>query len=186
MAHLISPSPAAGDAPAQPTLERVDALFCAANRWILVALLAVMAVLVIGNVATRYLLGHSFPWVEEATRYLMIWATFLGAGPALRVGGHIAIDSLPGALPPRAAQLLRGAVVAIVGLTLLAMVWLGWDYADFAWEQESPVLGWSLGKVYLALPAGALTMLAHLAFVSPRWVGSGQWERVEGFDPQAL
>lgn len=172
--------------PVRPALERFDAAFCALNRWLLVGLLAVMALLVTGNVFSRYAIGHSFSWVEEATRYMMIWTTFLGAGPALRVGGHIAIDSLPDALPARLAKGLRGGVVVIVGATLLAMVWLGWDYADFAWEQESPVLGWSLGKVYLALPAGALMTLLHLGLVTPRWVGTGKWEQVEGFDPQAL
>ena len=57
---------------------------------------------------------------------------------------------------------------------------------DFAWYQESPVLGWSLGKVYLALPLGAALMLVHLAMVARHWVVQGEWERVEGFDPQAL
>jgi TRAP-type C4-dicarboxylate transport system permease small subunit len=161
-------------------------VFVAANRWALVVLMGVMATLVIANVISRYAFSHSFPWVEEATRYMMIWAAFLGAGPALRVGGHIAVDTLLGALPQRAAQSLRWVLVVIMGATLLAMIWLGIDYVAFAWEQESPVLGWSLGKVYLAIPVGSALMLAHLALVSPRWTVLGQWEQVDGFDPQAL
>ncbi|QIM54620.1 TRAP transporter small permease [Hydrogenophaga crocea] len=145
-----------------------------------------MAVLVIGNVITRYAFGHSYPWVEEATRYMMIWAAFLGAGPALRVGGHIAIDTLQVALPPALARLLRALIVLIVAATLALVLWLGIEYVDFAWYQESPVLGWSLGKVYLALPLGAALMLVHLAMVARRWIVQGEWERVEGFDPQAL
>ncbi len=160
--------------------------YVAANQWALIGLLALMAVLVIANVISRYVFGHSFSWVEEATRYMMIWAAFLGAGPALRVGGHIAIDSLPAALPPQAARWLRAAVVFIIAATLCVLVWLGWDYADFAWEQESPVLGWSLGKVYLAIPIGAALMLVHLLLVARRWVALGEWEHIEGFDPQAL
>ncbi len=164
----------------------LEAAFVALNRWALIALLACMAVLVIGNVISRYAFSHSFSWVEEASRYMMIWATFLGAGPALRVGGHIAIDTLQGLLPPAAGRLLRGLIVAIVAATLVAMVWLGIEYANFAWEQESPVLGWSLGKVYLALPVGAALMLIHLMFIARSWVMRGEWERIEGFDPQAL
>lgn len=186
MLDIPAPAPVAPAAAPRSAGARIDAAFCAVNRWLLIGLLAVMAALVISNVFTRYAFGHSFPWVEEASRYMMIWTTLLGAGPALRVGGHIAIDSLPSALPAAAARALRGGIVGVIGVTLLAMVWLGWDYASFAWEQESPVLGWSLGKVYLALPVGAVLMLAHLAFVSRRWVSSGEWERVEGFDPQAL
>lgn len=176
----MSPPPSA--APAHP-LARA---FLAANRWALIGLLGVMAVLVIGNVITRYAFGHSYPWVEEATRYMMIWAAFLGAGPALRVGGHIAIDTLQVALPPKLARLLRALIVFIVAATLAWVLWLGIEYVDFAWYQESPVLGWSLGKVYLALPLGAALMLVHLAMVARRWIARGEWERVEGFDPQAL
>lgn len=164
----------------------LERLFVGANRWALIALLAVMAALVIANVISRYVFSHSFPWVEEATRYMMIWAAFLGAGPALRVGGHIAIDTLPSSLPAGAARAVRALIVAIVAATLAVMLWLGIDYAEFAWYQESPVLGWSLGMVYLALPVGAALTLVHLALVARQWVNSGEWERIEGFDPQAL
>lgn len=165
---------------------RAERAFVAANRWALVVLLGVMAALVIGNVFARYAFSHSFPWVEEATRYMMIWAAFLGVGPALRVGGHIAVETLPKALPPAAARALRTLLVLVMAATLAVLVWLGVDYAQFAWEQESPVLGWSLGKVYAAIPVGAALALVHLAQVARRWVGGGEWERVEGFDPQAL
>ena len=167
-------------------LARVETLFVNANRWILVGLLGVMAVLVAGNVISRYAFSHSFSWVEEATRYMMIWAAFLGAGPALRVGGHIAVETLVQALPPGGARALRSLLVMVMALTLAVLVWLGFEYVAFAWEQESPVLGWSLGKVYLAIPLGAVLALAHLLLVARGWVASGDWERVEGFDPQAL
>ena len=167
-------------------LEKAENGFVQTNRWVLILLLGVMVTLVIGNVISRYVFGHSFSWVEEATRYMMIWVAFLGAGPALRVGGHIAIDTLQAALPVGVASWMRAAIVLVTGATLVVMVWLGVDYADFAWEQESPVLGWSLGKVYLALPVGAALMLVHLALVSRRWIGQGEWDRIEGFDPQAL
>lgn len=165
---------------------RWEALFLAANRWVLVLLLAAMAVLVIANVISRYVFLHSFTWVEELSRYLMIWAAFLGAGVALRVGGHIAVDSLQEALPATGARWLRGLIVSIVGACLLVLIWLGIEYAQFGWEQETPVLGWSFGLIYLAIPAGAALMLVHLALVARRWVGTGKWEHVEGFDPQAL
>jgi TRAP-type transport system small permease protein len=168
------------------SLHPLESAFLAINRWVLVALLAGMAVLVIGNVISRYVFSHSFSWVEEASRYMMIWAALLGAGPALRVGGHIAIDTLQGILPKAGARVLRAMIVGIVGCTLIALIWLGVDYAKFAWEQESPILGWSLGKVYLALPLGAAGMLVHLVLITRRWVVSGEWDKIEGFDPQAL
>lgn len=156
------------------------------NRWLLIMLIGVMATLVVANVISRYLFSHSFSWVEEATRYMMIWAAFLGVGPALRVGGHIAVDTLVQALPPVGARALRAVMVVIVAATLARLVWLGADYVRFAWEQESPVLGWSLGKVYLAIPVGAALALVHLLLTAKSWVSTGEREQVEGFDPQAL
>ncbi|MDM0074018.1 TRAP transporter small permease [Variovorax sp. J2P1-59] len=169
-----------------PSIGRWEERLLVANRWALILLLATMAVLVIANVISRYVFSYSFTWVEEATRYMMIWSAFLGAGVALRVGGHIAIDTLPGALPPRAARLLRALIVLVLAVTLLVLIWLGVEYSEFAWEQETPVLGWSFGKVYLAMPIGAALMLVHLGLVARRWIGTGEWEKVEGFDPQAL
>ena len=180
----MPPADIAAPAPARP--RPWETWLMAANRWALIGLLAVMAALVIANVISRYVFSHSLTWVEEASRYLMIWAAFLGAGMALRVGGHIAIDTLPQALPPAGARLLRSAIVLLMAATLLAMLWLGIEYTQFAWEQETPVLGWSFGKVYLAMPIGAALMLLHLGLVARRWIASGEWEKVEGFDPQAL
>ena len=74
------------------------------NRWVLIALMAAMAVLVFANVVSRYVFNYSFIWVEELSRYMMIWVGFLGAGLVLRVGAHIAVDVLPGPAAARAPR----------------------------------------------------------------------------------
>jgi len=66
--------------------------------------MAAMAVLVFGNVLSRYLLNYSLIWIEELTRYMMVWVGFLGSGLVLRVGAHIAVDALQDALPRAAAR----------------------------------------------------------------------------------
>ena len=75
------------DAPSARAARRVSQLeqgLIVANRWVLIVALAVMATLVFGNVVSRYLFNYSFSWVEELTRYMMIWVCFLGSGLALR------------------------------------------------------------------------------------------------------
>lgn len=167
-------------------MSSVERAFHALNRWVLIVLLVVMAVLVFANVVSRYAFGHSFGWVEEITRYMMIWVAFLGAGPALRVGGHIAVDSLQDALPAAPARVLRTLVLLIMAVTLVVMIWIGIDYALFGWEQETPVLSLSFGKMYLAIPVGFALMLVHLMLIARRYVVAREFEREEGFDPQAL
>src|SRR5689334_25384467 len=58
-----------------------DKLLLSANRGAVIALLAAMAIMVFANVALRFLTDHSILWVEEASRYAMVWLTFIGAGP---------------------------------------------------------------------------------------------------------
>ena len=132
------------------------------NRFVVGALLAVMAVLVLANVVLRYLFGVSSSWVEELTRYMMIWVAWLAAGLALREGAHIAIDNLQQALPAFGARILRLVVLATLIGFFAAVAWLGWRYALFAWRQQTAVLRLPLGAVYLAIPAGSVLMLAHI------------------------
>ena len=149
--------------------------FVALNRWALIALLAAMAVLVFGNVVSRYLLNFSLIWIEELTRYMMVWVGFLGSGLVLRLGAHIAVEALQDALPRRAAQVLRALIALALGVTFAAMTWLGVRYALFAWGQETPAMNWSTGAIYLAIPVGSALMLVHLAFIARRYVAAREF-----------
>lgn len=163
-------------------LDRADRLLLGLNRFVCALLLAVMATLVFGNVVGRYLFGTSASWAEEVARYLMIWSALLAAGLALREGAHIAVEALPDSLPRPAAIAVRALVALIVGLFLGLLVWLGWDYAEFARMQRTPVLRLSMGMVYLAVPIGAGLCLLHLLIMLPRFVlrAATDEERVHG------
>lgn len=76
-------------------LAAFDRSVVTANRFVIAALLAIMTLLVFGNVVLRYGFGSSLPWVEEATRYMMIWTAYLGGGLAFRAGSHVAVEVLP-------------------------------------------------------------------------------------------
>ena len=81
-------------------LLRFDRALLNANRWSVIAILGAMAAMVFVNVALRFTTDRSLLWVEETSRYLMIWLTFLGSGLVLRYGGHIGIEALQESLPP--------------------------------------------------------------------------------------
>jgi TRAP-type C4-dicarboxylate transport system permease small subunit len=158
------------DASPKPEPGPFERALVAVNGWVLIGLMASMAVLVIANVFARYLFNHSFIWAEELSRYLMIWVGFLGSGLVLRVGAHIAVDVLQDVLPRVAAQGLRVLVVAVLVVCIGAMGWLGVQYVQFAWGQETPALNWNFGLIYLAIPLGAVLMLVHLAFIAAGFV----------------
>ncbi len=160
----------ASRSPSAPVLGRVEQAVVRANRALLVALMAGMTVLVVANVVMRYVFNHSIVWAEELSRYMMVWVGFLGAGLVLRLGAHIAVDVFQDFLPRRAAQALRSLVWLTLAGTFVAMAWLGLRYVQFAWGQETPVLNWNFGLVYIAIPVGALLMLVNLFFITGPFV----------------
>ena len=60
---------------------------------VLIALfLAIMVVLVFGNVVLRYAFNSGITVSEEVSRWLFVWLTFLGAIVAMREHGHLGVD----------------------------------------------------------------------------------------------
>jgi TRAP-type C4-dicarboxylate transport system permease small subunit len=142
----------------------------AANRWLLIGMLAAMACMVFTNVVLRYATNESLVWVEEISRYLMIWITFLGAGLVLRFGGHIAIEDLHDKLPGIGGRILRTAIVVLMMAFFAAMAWNGVAYLEAMQYQTTPVTGVSFAWVYSALPIGFVLLMVHLALVARRYI----------------
>ena len=150
-------------------LHHFDRWLVRANRAAIIAMMAAMACMVFANVVLRYASGHSILWVEEASRYLMIWLTFVGSGLVLRYGGHIGIETLQERLPAH-GPLLRALIVVLLLVFFVAMVWLGTVYASRTWSQTTPVMQLPVGSVYLAMPIGFALLIVHLLLMTPGWV----------------
>jgi len=165
-------------------LARFDAAFLRANRALLILLLAAMALMVFANVALRFLTNHSILWVEEVSRYAMIWLTFLGAGLVLRHGGHIGIDTLQSRFP-RWAPMIRATIFLFVLGFCVFMAWIGARYATLTWTQTTPVLQIPVGFVYLALPAGFALLSMHLLLMAAPYVRRNEFIVDAEFDPDA-
>lgn len=151
-------------------MKQFDRALTALNRATVAALLATVFLIVFANVVLRYIFGFSLSWVEELSRYLMIWSAWLAMGLALREGAHIAIDSLLAALPRDAARMLRAVVFSAIVIFAVSLIWLGSNYALFAWGQKTAVLRLSLGMIYLAIPIGALLLLIHAGLIWRRMI----------------
>ncbi len=151
-------------------MQALERAFVAANRWLLVLLLAAMSCIVFANVVLRYLTNDSLVWAEEVARHLMIWLTFLGAGLVLRFGGHIAIENLHDVLPGRLGRWLRGFIVVSLLVFFSVMAWQGALYTSVMRFQTTAATGISFGWVYLAMPLGFVLLIVHLLLVARRYV----------------
>ncbi|MBB6310225.1 TRAP transporter small permease [Xanthobacter tagetidis] len=161
----------------------LDRVVFAANRWAMIVALGTMAVLVFVAVMLRYLTNEALVWGEELSRYVMVWLAFLGIGPVLRVGGHVAVDSLVAGLSPRLQRLGRALVVLLVAGSTLWLLVAGWDYTARSWFQTTPVLRIPFAIVALAAPVGFALTLWHLAMMAAGFVTHGTFEASDDLSP---
>ena len=131
----------------------LDALIDRCCRWInvLIALaLAVMVLMVFGNVVLRYAFNSGIAVSEEVSRWLFVWITFLGAIVAIREHGHLGTDMLLVKLPPLAQ---RACLVVAHGL----MLFLGTLFAPIEDRDQ---------------PGGGFThKLGDLVSIQSAWLG---------------
>ena len=110
--------------------------------------LAVMVVLVFGNVVLRYTLNSGITVSEELSRWLFVWLTFMGAVVALREHGHLGTDALVSRLP----AVGKKACLVLAQLAMLYVSWLllsgSWAQMLINWDTEAPVTGASVGIFY--------------------------------------
>ena len=114
----------------------------------IVACLAIMVVLVFGNVVLRYALNMGITVSEELSRLLFVWLTFLGAIVAFREHGHLGVDMVVSRLPT------IGKKVCLV-VSQVLMLCVTWLFLKGSWEQtlinldvKSPSAGISMGMFY--------------------------------------
>jgi TRAP-type transport system small permease protein len=88
--------------------------YCTIICYLLAVMLAVMVVLVFGNVVMRYAFNSGFTVSEELSRWLFVWLTFLGAVVALRDNGHLGTDMLVGKLGPMGKRICMGLSLALM------------------------------------------------------------------------
>ena len=166
-------------------MKTFERYFLGVNRWALIVLLAAMACIIFINVALRYLTNQSLEWAEEVSRHLMIWLTFLGAGPVLRYGGHIAIDNLQDALPRRLAVAVRVFVALLLFAFFGLMVWYGWLYMERTMFQLTAATQVPFAYIYAAMPVGGLLLIVHWLLIVRSYVLMREFAADAHFDATA-
>ncbi len=144
------------------TLTVVDRI-CKLIELLIALCLAVMVVMVFGNVLLRYVFNSGIAVSEELSRWLFVWLTFLGAIVALKENGHLGTDMLVSRLP-RGGKIacLLASQMLMLGVTV--MLFQGsLAQARINLEVEAPVTGFPMAVVYaagvvFAVPAALLLL----------------------------
>src|SRR5205809_1975250 len=93
-------------------------------KFIVVLCLAVMVVMVFGNVVLRYGFNSGITVSEELSRWLFVWMTFLGAIVAVRKHAHLGTDALVARLPKPGKKACFAAAHVLM-LLLCALMFRG-------------------------------------------------------------
>ncbi|GAA6177321.1 TRAP transporter small permease [Sulfitobacter pacificus] len=161
-------------------MRKLEKIFVSLNAAVVIAVLSSMTLIVGANVALRYTTNHSLPWADEAARYLMIWMTFLGAGLALRQGGHVAITNLHDVMHQKRQQILRAAIVGVLLMFFAFMVYVGLQYMERTSFQKTPALRLSFRYIYAAMPVGFCLLIIHLLLIAKPFILAGHYKQENG------
>jgi TRAP-type transport system small permease protein len=140
--------------------------YCLGISWLIAAMMAVMVVLVFGNVFLRYGFNSGITMSEELSRWLFVWMTFLGAIVALRERGHLGTDMLISRLGPKGKKVCLFVSYVLMIYVCYLLFKGAWAQAVINWTTTSAVMEVPMSWIYfpgiLCAVLGGLILLVDL------------------------
>lgn len=131
------------------------------GRWISLLLLVIF-VLLIAEVAFRYLAGAPKVWTSELTQLLFGVYVVLSGGYIMAHGGHVNVDILYSLFAPRTRAVIDLFTSLLFFVFLGALLYFGsslaWESISF-WEHSQSAWDPPIWPVKLAIPVGATLLL---------------------------
>ena len=133
-------------------------------EWMLVAMLAMMAILVFGNVVLRYVFNSGIVFSEEVSRFLFMWLTLIGALVVMKDHGHLGMNSVISRLGERGQRICRFLADAMTLACCLLLVHGTWLQVIIGMDDHAPVTGIPMGIVQSALLIASIGMSIVLTY----------------------
>lgn len=141
-------------------MNRTFRLLSSLVLWLGVTVFGILMLNILVSIAARYLGVRisNIDWVEETSRFLFIWLSFLGAALAVERMVHIRIDFFAQLLPSRTRLILEILVYLATVVFAAVMTYEGALVALRAGDR-SPVLLMPMSYAYLALPVSGTAII---------------------------
>lgn len=135
-----------------------------------------MTVIVFLGVFFRYVLNAPLNWVEETSRYLMIWGASLAISIGISQGEHVGLTVILDALKPSTAKKVLIVIInALVFAFVIFMFAYSWLAAVEAKTQMTQALGISMFIPKLAVPVAMLLSAIQVVMATIKSLkGSGE------------
>jgi TRAP-type C4-dicarboxylate transport system permease small subunit len=121
--------------------------------------LGALAVVVLLQVISRYVLRSPMDWTADGATILMIWVSFLGAAVAGLHRAHFALDFIVDALPQPIALIVRAVANLLTVVILCALAWLGLRFALLSMGTWYASVALPKAVAAAAIPVSAVLMI---------------------------
>ncbi len=139
-------------------------LFDRAQDGLSLAFFAGMCVLLLLQLASRYVFNRPLLFTEEFSRFCYVWIAFLGLAIGHRRdrNDHIRVD-LFAAFMPAGAKRAANVLISLLAVVLLAyLTYWGIEYLAFNEYSVAASVNFPLVYVYAALPVGCVLGILNI------------------------
>ncbi len=131
----------------------IDAII---QRAAFLALAGMIAVITLQIVSRVFFTAVS--WSEELARFLLVWASFLGAAMAWQRSRHIAVGFVVDWLPGRLRLLVKALAIMVSAVFFAVIIYFGIRFMQMQSFQVSASLRIPIRYVFAVIPATAAVM----------------------------
>jgi len=115
-------------------------------------LTGIMVLLLMAQVATRYVLRGSIYWAGEMAVWVFIWITYLGAALLYRRRGHIVVKLIDFVLSKKAKKILEVFIDIVVAVFIVIIFYYSIPVVKAYSNQYATAVYISRGLMFLSLP----------------------------------
>ncbi|MBO1002731.1 TRAP transporter small permease [Pseudogracilibacillus auburnensis] len=139
-------------------------IFSKFEELLLVLSLAVMVILIFGQVIGRYILQSAPVWTEELARYIHIFQVWIGASYAVKLNQHIRVEAFINLFHGKVRKVLEitGTIIWFSLALFLAIFGTKLVIDSMNYAQVSPAIQIPFWILFLAIPLGGAGMAIRL------------------------
>lgn len=140
-------------------MRRIKQLATKLLEVVVTAMVAILVLVVLWGVLSRFVISMPSPWTEEVATHLLAWVALLGGAVGFSKKQHLGVDFIHNKLHPDAQRMLTIIVqVLVILFAFCVMVWGGTTLVmkTLAIGQVTPTLNLPMGYVYLSVPVSGL------------------------------
>lgn len=141
------------------TVHKVSNILEAIMTALGVILFLVLTTFLISQVFTRYIYKTSVPWMDEVTRFMLIWLTFVGVAVAVKKKANLGVAFFYNMVSVKWQKLLDLIVDAGIGIVCFIMLYHGILLSQMTMTTFSLTLEIPMGWIYIVIPvSGAVSL----------------------------